>query len=142
MAGRPIWAWPTGTVGFHSKRERPLSEKPFFYKLPLARFDTALLPEGARERGTDRFKTAVVAHFAAQYATKGQQAVVSVDDDEVTVFTVPAGNDPLAFVLGMLQSGRIREAVPFLEALAKVHPDSVDVLYNLGVAHSELGEYD
>jgi Flp pilus assembly protein TadD len=36
----------------------------------------------------------------------------------------------------------IREAVPFLEALAKQKPDDVGVLYNLGIAYSELGQYD
>lgn len=119
-----------------------MSDKPFFFKLPLDRFDATLLPEGSREPGTERFKTAVAAYFAGQYASKGEQAVVAVDGDEISVFTVPADHDPLAFVLDMLQAGRIREAVPYLEALSKAQPDSVDVLYNLGVAYSELGEYD
>jgi tetratricopeptide (TPR) repeat protein len=119
-----------------------MSDKPLFFKLPLASFDTTLLPQDARTPGTARFKSAVTAYFAQLYAAKGEQAVVAIDDDEVTVFTVPARQQPLAAVLGMLQEGRIREALPYLETLAKALPDDVDVLFNLGLAYSELAEYD
>lgn len=119
-----------------------MTAKPSFFSLPIERFDLNLLPPEARKLGSDAFKTAVVAHFAAQYASKGQQAVVAVDDQEVTVLVLPADSDPLDFVMTMLQSGRIKEAVPYLEALAKTDPDNVQVLYNLGIAYSELGQYD
>lgn len=49
-------------------------------------------------------------HFAAQYASKGQQALVSVDNEEIRVLTRPADSNPLDFVMTMLQSGRIKEA--------------------------------
>jgi tetratricopeptide (TPR) repeat protein len=116
--------------------------KPSFFSLPIGRFDLNLLPLDARQIGSDKFKTAVVAHFAAQYASKGQQAVVSVDDREVAVLVLPADSDPLDFVMTMLQSGRIKEAVPYLEALAKADSVSAQVLYNLGIAYSELGQFD
>jgi tetratricopeptide (TPR) repeat protein len=119
-----------------------MSTQPTFFKLPVSRFDLNLLPPGARAIGTEAFKLAVVAHFSTQYGSKGQQAVVSVDDDEIQVLTIPAGSDPLEFVLTMLQAGRIREAVPYLEALAKAEARNVQVLYNLGIAYSELGQYD
>lgn len=119
-----------------------MSAKPTFFTLPVERFDLTLLPPDARKIGSEAFKMAVLAHFTAQYAPKGQQAVVSVDDEEIQVLTLPSGSDPLDFVMTMLQSGRIKEAVPYLEALAKVEPDRVQVLYNLGIAYSELGQYD
>lgn len=119
-----------------------MTEKPAFFKLPLAGFDTNLLPPQARQIGTAAFKQAVIAHFAARYAAQAEQAVVSVDDEEISVFGVPQGEDPLDFILLMLQSGHIREALPYLEALTKAHPDNAGALYNLGVAYSELGEYD
>jgi Flp pilus assembly protein TadD len=119
-----------------------MATKPQFFKLPISQFDLNLLPPGARQVGTDAFKEAVVAHFAAQYLKKSLQAVVSVDDEEIQVLVVPKDSDPFEFVLMLLQSGRIAEAVPYLEALVKVDPGNVQYLYNLGIAHSELGHFD
>jgi len=119
-----------------------MTAKPSFFSLPVERFDLNLLPPDARKISSDAFKTAVVAHFAAQYASKGQQAVVAVDDREISVLVLPNDADPLDFVMTMLQSGRIKEAVPYLEAIAKADPDNVQVLYNLGIAYSELEQFD
>lgn len=119
-----------------------MSSQPTSFKLPLSRFDLNLLPPDARQIGSEAFKLAVSMHFAAQYAAKGQQALVSVDDEEIQVLTLPAGSNPLDFVMTMLQSGRIKEAVPYLEAMDKSDPNNVQVLYNLGIAYSELGQFD
>jgi tetratricopeptide (TPR) repeat protein len=119
-----------------------MTAKPSFFSLPVERFDLNLLPSFARKIGSDAFKTGVVAHFAAEYASKDQQAVVAVNDREISVLVLPNDADPLDFVMTMLQSGRIKEAVPYLEALAKADPENVQVLYNLGIAYSELGQFD
>jgi tetratricopeptide (TPR) repeat protein len=112
------------------------------FKLPLSRFDLNLLPSNARKIGSEAFKSAVTMHFATQYAAKGQQALVSVDDEEILVLTLPADSNPLDFVMTMLQNGRIKEAVPYLESMDKREPNNVQVLYNLGIAYSELGQFD
>jgi Tfp pilus assembly protein PilF len=119
-----------------------MSKKPFSFKLPLSRFDVTLLPGDARKIGSDAFKDAVMAYFGGQYASKGETAIVAVDDEEISVLTLPDGSDPMEFVLSMLQSGRIKDAVPYLEAMTKGTPDSVEVLFNLGIAYSELGQFD
>lgn len=119
-----------------------MSSQPTSFKLPLSRFDLNLLPANARKIGSDAFKLAVSMHFAAQYAAKGQQALVSVDDEEIQVLTLLADCNPLDFVMTMLQSGRIKDAVPYLESMDKSDPNNVQVLYNLGIAYSELGQFD
>ena len=119
-----------------------MTDKPLYFKMPLGRFDTGLLPVNSGNPGSERFKDAVVAHFVAQYAASGQQAVVFVDDEEICVFSVPQGREPMMLVLDMLREGRIQDAIPLLEALAKADPDNLDVLYNLGLAYSETGEPD
>lgn len=119
-----------------------MNMKPSYFTLPVERFDLNLLPSEARNIGSDAFKAAVVAYFAAQYASKNQQAVVAVDDQDISVLVLPSESDPLEFVMTMLQSGRIKEAVPYLETLAKASPDNVQVLYNLGIAYSELRQFD
>lgn len=112
------------------------------FKIPINRFDTNLLPPEARQVGTEAFKAAVVMHFAAEYAAQGQTAMVTVDDEEITVIAFPGTASALDFVMPMLRSGRIAEAVPYLESLTKSAPADAAVLYNLGIAYSELGQYD
>ena len=92
------------------------------FKIPLHRFDTNLLPPEARQVGTEAFKTAVMLHFATEYAAQGQTVMVTVDDQEVTVMAFPAESSALDFVLPMLKAGKIAEAVPYLESLTKSAP--------------------
>ncbi|MBK6789124.1 MAG: tetratricopeptide repeat protein [Betaproteobacteria bacterium] len=112
------------------------------FTIPLHRFDTNLLPPEARQVGTDAFRTAVMVHFAAEYAAQGQTAMVTVDDQEITVRAFPAEASALDFVMPMLKGGRIAEAVPYLESLTRSAPANAEVLYNLGIAYSELCQYD
>jgi len=112
------------------------------YKIPLHRFDVNLLPPEARQVGTEAFKTAVMLHFAAEYAAQSQTAIVTVDDREITVMSFPAEATALDYVLPMLQAGKIAEAVPYLESLTKSAPLNSAVLYNLGICYNELGQYD
>jgi tetratricopeptide (TPR) repeat protein len=119
-----------------------MKQKSSFFSLPLGRFDLSQLPQSCRTVGSDEFKQAVLEHFAKQYAQQGQQAVVFVDDEKISVLVVLEGQDPFDFVLTMLESGQIREAIPFLEVMTKERPDNVGILYNLGVAYSEVEEFD
>ena len=112
------------------------------FKIPLHRFDTNLLPADARQVGTEAFKTAVLIHFAAEYAAQGQTAMVTVDDQDINVMAFPAEASALDFVMPMLKAGKIAEAVPYLESLTKSAPANAAVLYNLGISYSELGQYD
>lgn len=119
-----------------------MTKKPFSFTIALNRFDVNLLPPEARGIGSDAFNEAVVAHFAKQYGEKGETALVTVDDEQISVLTFPGDAAPLDFILAMLQSGRIKEAIPFLESLSKIQPKDAQVLYNLGIAYSELGQFD
>ena len=112
------------------------------YKIPLHRFDVNLHPPDARQFGTEPFQTAVILHFATEYAAQGQTAMVTIDDKDITVMAFPAEASALDFVLPMLKAGKIAEAVPYLESLTKSAPANADVLYNLGISYSELGQFD
>lgn len=119
-----------------------MTAQPFTFRLPIQDFDLELLPPEARAIGSDAFKDAVVSHFVAQYGGAGQSAIVTVDDTDINVVQLPSNTEPLDFVMTLLQGGRIREAVPFLEAMTKSEPGNAKVLYNLGISYSELGEFD
>jgi len=116
--------------------------EPFHFSLPLHRFDLKLLPHNARKIGSPEFKDAVIEHFVREYANKGETAIVTVDDEEITVVTVHGKGDPFGMVLEMLRGGRIREALPLLESIARVRTDDAEVAYNLGIAYSELGRFE
>lgn len=117
-------------------------KKPTSFSLPLSRFDLNLLPPDARQVGTPAFKSAVIDYFSREYSSGDSIALVSVDDEEIYVATFPNVGAPFDLVMSMLQSGQIKEAVPLLEALDKVTPNDVQVLYNLGIAYSELRQFD
>lgn len=119
-----------------------MSSKPISFKLPLSRFDVNLLPPDCRQVGTEGFKNAVLMHFAIQYAKTGDQVLVTVDDEQITVLTLPLDMDPFDFALSLLKAGKMEEAVPYLESITKSDPENVNVLYNLGIAYSELGQFD
>ena len=112
------------------------------FKIPLHRFDTNLLPPEARKVGSEAFKTAVMLHFATEYAAQGQTAIVTVDDNEISVQAFSAESTALDAVLPLLRSGKLAEAVSMLESLNRSAPNNANVLYNLGVAYSELGQED
>ena len=112
------------------------------FKIPLHRFDTNLLAPDARQVGTEAFKTAVMLHFAAEYAAQGETAIVTVDDEEITVMSFPAEASALDYVMPMLKAGKLAEALPYLESLTKSAPANAAVLYNLGIVYSELGQFD
>lgn len=112
------------------------------YKIAPHRFDVNLLPPQARQIGTAAFKTAVLLHFASEYAPQGLTAMVTVNGAEITVMAFSAGATARQFVLPMLHTGRIAEAISFLESLTHSAPANAEVLYNLGIAYSELGQFD
>ena len=74
------------------------------FTIPLHRFDTNLLPADARQVGTDAFRTAVILHFAAEYAAQGQTAMVTVDDQEITVMAFAAEASVMMSTLSDLNS--------------------------------------
>lgn len=141
MLGLGNWVCKTGISGYPINRKE-LVMKPYIFSIALQRFDLELLPPEARAIGSDKFKEAVVIYFAKQYAEKGETAIVTVDDKEIRVVSFPNATDPMDFVNELLQSGEIKEALPFLEALADARPNNALALYNLGIAYSELGQYE
>jgi hypothetical protein len=83
-------------------------QAPEIFQIPLDDLD----PVGLPPRGTPEFEQAVVGRYALDYAARGWQAVVAVDDAFVRVVAVPErGVEPKAYVLGLLQSKRSASGV-------------------------------
>ncbi len=118
-------------------------EQPLEFTIATRDFDLHLLPESNRDPGTEEFGQAVVAHFEAQFAPMLGRTIVIVDAEQIRVSWVPGGatTSPMAFALSLLRAGQFDEAVPLLGMLLSSHPDDALILYNLGVAESELGDH-
>ena len=103
---------------------KPLQAPEIFQK-PIASVDTAGLPP----RGSPDFGPALIARIAMDYAGRGWNAVVTVDDAFVRVVAVPEhGMDPKTYVLGLLRERYLEDALPLLEALREHLPGSRIVL--------------
>ncbi len=112
------------------------------FTIPVASFDLQLLPPEAREIGSTAFQDAVIRYFVNKYLGGNKTAIVTVDDENIQVVAFPASvRDPMNLALGMLNNGKIKEALPLLESLARQRKDDAELFYNLGIAYSELGEY-
>ena len=110
-------------------------QAPDIFQIPLDDLDPAGLPP----RGTPEFEQAVNGRYALDYAARGWQAVVAVDDAFVRVVAVPErGVEPKAYVLGLLQNGFREDALPVLEALDGMLDDA-EIAYSHGLCLSELG---
>ena len=110
-------------------------EAPQFIKIPLNEIKIS----NPYERGTREFEDAAILQTAAEYALKGMQGFFKIENDYLWGFAFSDKTiDPKAYVLGILQSGYLEDALPMLEAMSRTMPDD-DVEYNLGICLSELG---
>jgi tetratricopeptide (TPR) repeat protein len=113
-------------------------QAPEIFQKPIASLDMTGLPP----RGSPGFADALIARYALDYASKGWNAVVTVDDEYVRVVAVPErGMDPKKYVLGLLKHRYLEDALPILEALYGM-VDDADIAYNYGICLSETGKIE
>lgn len=114
------------------------------FEIGFEDFDLDLLPSNARHIGSNEFRTAVDTYYQQEFSELG--GVVSVDfaPDRILVTwkSDDAETDLYEQAIGFLQRGDLRSAVPPLRALVAVEPNNTDAHYNLGMAFSDLGEFD
>ena len=111
---------------------------PEIFQKPIASIDLTGLPP----RSSPDFDQAVITRYALEYANKGWNAVVTVDNEFVRVVAVPEnGIEPKQYVLGLLQHHYLEDALPILEALYGMLDDA-EIAYNYGICLSELGRIE
>jgi tetratricopeptide (TPR) repeat protein len=110
------------------------------FSLPRTAFDVTLLPVEARDPATPEFEAAVADFFQRQFGELGANGQVTVTPEQISVGWVTAGFNPVEAALAKLRRGQLRDGIQLLALLRSRWPDQADVLYNLGVALSELGE--
>lgn len=108
--------------------------------MPLGDFDTARLPAEARQPGSDAFVAAVARFYDDQFAEAGGRVLVEVAETEIRVKWIPKeGADLLDYAVRLLSAGDYGAGVPLFESMHETDPDSPVVLFNLGMAYSDLG---
>ena len=119
-------------------------EQPLNFTLDVRDFDLNLIFEDRREIGTDRFAEAVAEYFAHQFEPMGGNVTVGISQEEIMVSWVPEGTSPspMDHALSLLREGNLSAAVPLLRLLLLARTDDDILLYNLGMAESDLGELD
>lgn len=118
--------------------------RPLEFVVALEDFDRELLPPDSRRVGSERFEQSVITHYQRQFAAVGGNVYVDMDEQNVRVTWTPdrASKDPFGYALDLLQRGELDGAVPLLQSLLAAAPEDADVLYNLGMAYSDLGRIE
>lgn len=118
--------------------------RPLEFVVALEDFDRELLPPDARRVGSERFEQSIITYYQRQFAAVGGTVHVDMDEEAVRVTWTPdrASEDPFGYALELLQRGELGSAVPLLESLLAAAPEDADVLYNLGMAYSDLGRVE
>lgn len=118
----------------------------FAFKLGFDEFDRSLLGEPPPTVGSDDFKSKITEFFAKQFTGFGGKARVVIDDAsrviEVLWTKDARWKDPKQNALDLLNAGKIKQSLPILTTLYHKDPTHVDTSYRLGLAYSELGQYE
>ena len=111
------------------------------FVLPLDSFDASLLGRNRIDRNSPDFGEAVHRYFTQQFEGYGGWASIVVDKSQVTISWRPDASrpDPMDLVISQLEAGQYPEAIQMMELLLRSEPDDESILYNLGMALSDVG---
>ena len=105
--------------------------QPIRFSVPEAEFDLALLPEAARQRGSQAFRDAVTTYFKDAYREAGGRVDVGFAGGAIEVNWEPQADQVPASetITAHLEAGRFEEAIPLLRTRLQLEPDHVESLY-------------
>jgi tetratricopeptide (TPR) repeat protein len=114
------------------------------FNISLHTFDASLLPSDSPAKGSKDYATAVHNFLQEQFAGFQGNARIVVSEDSILVEWTPPPSvqDPIEAAVMRLESGETVPAIVMLELLRQRHPNDVRLLYNLGMAYSNLGRLE
>lgn len=110
--------------------------------IPLSSFDESLLPAGSPARDSDDFPIAVSDYLTKNLSGIGGKVRIVVGPELIEIDWEPSEYDLVESCVDLLKQGKYQEAVIILRSMRIVHPKDPRVLYNLGMALSDLGKLD
>ena len=122
----------------------PDQPQPLIFFLPVESYDASQLAANCRDLSTAEFRHAVSEQIRKTFQPYGGKLEILIDLKNITVTWVPSANSPtpLELAIQLLRSRKLQEAVPILETLLKSAPNNPEILRNLGMAYSDLRQYD
>lgn len=117
---------------------------PYRFELLLAEFNESVLPPGSPQKGSAGFSTAVADYLKAQFKGFQGDAEIVIGKDQISVKWEPREKDvsPFDAALQKIAEGEIEPAILMLELLQREKPADLDILFNLGMAYSDVGRLD
>ena len=114
------------------------------FTISLSTFDASLLPPGSPSKGAEGFSAAVHKFLQEQFAGFKGDARIVVSADAIHVeWTLPSPHhDPIEEAVARLEKREFIPAIAILELLRQHHPTDIRLLYNLGLAYSDLGRLE
>jgi tetratricopeptide (TPR) repeat protein len=108
--------------------------------------DTNLLPQDAREAGTDRFRDAVIAFLQKQYAECGGKTQIIFNDAAKTLTVTWSKNTGLQTLeqraIEAVNRQEYGKAIPLLKALIAGNPKEPAHRFRLGLIYKSQGRLD
>src|SRR5438105_3642570 len=123
------------------RHDMPKAGDVFSFVLSPNEFDPRLLPPHARVVGSDAFREAVSKFLQDQFEGFGGSAQIRVDRNKIEV-AWKATAEPLDAIVRKLETGRYPEAIVLLKLLLSRNPADTRILYNLGMALSDVGQVE
>lgn len=122
----------------------PVEEDVYHFSIAPEQFDVSLLPPGARDPRTPEFTQAVHEFLQTQFKEFGGSAQIAVSLQGISVTWVPQGTLPAALdvIVSKLGKEQYAESIVLLELLLSANRQDARILYNLGMALSEVGKLD
>jgi Flp pilus assembly protein TadD len=114
------------------------------FTLAARDFDQSLLPPNARAQRTTAFREAVKRYLQDEFTHLGGWCRVEVDDRLIKVSWTPNRQAPneVDQIIAKLERGEHASAIMLLQLLLSDRPADVSILYNLGMALSDVGRLD
>ena len=101
-----------------------------------------IAPRDPKELASPAFIEKARRFYEEQFGDGTVNAAAAAGGLEITWTPAEAGLDPLDYAVTLLQNRQHGVAVPILHALLKEDPTSAAILFNLGMAESDLGKLD
>jgi len=122
----------------------PAEDDVYHFSIAPEQFDVSLLPLKARDHRTAEFTQAVHQFLNTQFEEFGGSAQIAVTLQGISVTWVPKGKFPEALdaIISKLKREQYAEAIVLLKLLLSANPQDARILYNLGMALSEVGKLD
>jgi Flp pilus assembly protein TadD len=111
------------------------------FVMPIDSYDVTLLPPDKRNPNSPDFPLAISKQLTEELSAFGAKARIIVGPEFIEIEWDPTSEiDIVGAAVKLLRSGNYRSGVPLMQNVLVSDPDNTVVLFNLGMALSDLGD--